>query len=148
VDHYLIRRAVECATLTYAQLKAGAMAASATPVRCRPARLGNLLWPEGTSAKSPAASGALRVGKGLSADENAFPMRQDQFLRVRGVLGESEERDLIRRAKAGDNIARDLLWEAFFPFALAECRKQARSTKLPADIAEDEAALAIHRSRQ
>ena len=70
-------------------------------------------------------------------------MREDQFLRVPGVLGESEERDLIRRAKAGDMIARDLLWNAFFAFALAECGKQARSTKLPTDIAEGEAALAI-----
>jgi DNA-directed RNA polymerase specialized sigma subunit len=58
-------------------------------------------------------------------------------------LSESEERDLIRRAKAGDNVARDLLWKAFFAFALAECRKQAWSTKVPADIAEGEAALAI-----
>jgi DNA-directed RNA polymerase specialized sigma subunit len=58
-------------------------------------------------------------------------------------LSESEERSLIRRAKAGDNIARDLLWKAFFAFAVAECGKQARSMKLPADIAEGEAAEAI-----
>jgi len=58
-------------------------------------------------------------------------------------LSEGEERELIRRAKAGDGGARDLLWEAFFVFALAECRKQARLTKLAADIAEGEAAFAI-----
>jgi DNA-directed RNA polymerase specialized sigma subunit len=58
-------------------------------------------------------------------------------------LSEGEERDLIRRAKAGDNTARDVLWQASFSFAIAECRKQARSRKLPADIAEGEAALAI-----
>ena len=65
-------------------------------------------------------------------------------LRGAGVrLSETEERDLIRHAKAGDSTARDLLWKAFFSFALSECRKYARSSNLPADIAEDEAALAI-----
>lgn len=58
-------------------------------------------------------------------------------------LSESEERELIRRAKAGDGGARDRLWEAFFPFAVAECRKQAQSMKLAIDIAEGEASLAI-----
>jgi hypothetical protein len=58
-------------------------------------------------------------------------------------MSESEERELIRRAKAGDDGARNRLWEAFFPFAVAECRKQAELTKLDADIAEGEAALAI-----
>ena len=55
-------------------------------------------------------------------------------------LSEGEERELIRRAKAGDGGARDLLWEAFFVFALAECRKQARLTKLAADLVERHAA--------
>ena len=58
-------------------------------------------------------------------------------------LSESEERELIRRAKTGDNGARNRLWEAFFPFAVAECRKQAELTNLDADTAESEAALAI-----
>src|ERR1700724_864345 len=58
-------------------------------------------------------------------------------------LSEGEERELIRRAKAGDGGARDRLWEAFFTFALAECRKQARLMKLAPDIAEGEAAFAI-----
>ena len=58
-------------------------------------------------------------------------------------LSESEERELIRRAKAGDDGARNRLWEAFFPFAVTECRKQAELTNLDADIAEGEAALAI-----
>jgi hypothetical protein len=56
-------------------------------------------------------------------------------------MSESEERELIRRAKAGDDGARNRLWEAFFPFAVAECRKQAELTKLDADIAEGEAAF-------
>ncbi len=58
-------------------------------------------------------------------------------------LSESEERELIRRAKTGDDGARNRLWEAFFPFAVAECRKQAELTNLDADTAEGEAALAI-----
>ena len=58
-------------------------------------------------------------------------------------LSEGEERALIRRAKAGDDRARNCLWEAFFSFALAECRRQAKRAKLDADIAEDEAALTI-----
>jgi DNA-directed RNA polymerase specialized sigma subunit len=62
---------------------------------------------------------------------------------VKDRLSESEERELIRRAKAGDDGARNRLWEAFFPFAVAECRKQAELTNLDADIAEGEAALAI-----
>ena len=43
LDHYLIRRAVECATITYDQLKTGAMLACAARVRrlpstvCQPA---------------------------------------------------------------------------------------------------------------
>jgi DNA-directed RNA polymerase sigma subunit (sigma70/sigma32) len=63
--------------------------------------------------------------------------------RVKNRLSESEERELIRRAKAGDDGARNRLWEAFFSFAVAECRKQAELTELDADIAEGEAALAI-----
>jgi hypothetical protein len=39
--------------------------------------------------------------------------------------------------------ARDHLWEAFFPFAVTECRKQAELMNLEPDIAEGEAALAI-----
>jgi DNA-directed RNA polymerase specialized sigma subunit len=62
---------------------------------------------------------------------------------VRNRLSESEERELLRRAKAGDDVARNRLWEAFYPLALAECRKQATRTKLDADNAEDEAALVI-----
>ena len=62
---------------------------------------------------------------------------------VKNRLSESEERELIRRAKAGDDGARNRLWEAFFPFALSECRKQAELASLDADIAEGEAALAI-----
>jgi DNA-directed RNA polymerase specialized sigma subunit len=62
---------------------------------------------------------------------------------VKNRLSESEERELIRRAKAGDDGARNRLWEAFFPFAVAECRKQAELANLDADIAEGEAALAI-----
>jgi DNA-directed RNA polymerase specialized sigma subunit len=62
---------------------------------------------------------------------------------VKNRLSESEERELIRRAKAGDDGARNRLWEAFFPFALTECRKQAELANLDADIAEGEAALAI-----
>src|ERR1700736_80763 len=72
------------------------------------------------------------------------PIRRTSFREAARVrLSEGEERELIRRAKAGDGGARDLLWEAFFVFALAECRKQARLTKLAADIAEGEAAFAI-----
>jgi len=62
---------------------------------------------------------------------------------VKERLNESEERELIRRAKAGDDGARNRLWEAFFPFALAECRKHAELMNLDPDIAEGEAALAI-----
>jgi len=62
---------------------------------------------------------------------------------VKNRLSESEERELIRRAKAGDDGARNRLWEAFFPFALSECRKQAELASVDADIAEGEAALAI-----
>ena len=62
---------------------------------------------------------------------------------MKNRMSESEERELIRRAKAGDDGARNRLWEAFFPFAVAECRKRAELTKLDADIAEGEAALAI-----
>jgi len=62
---------------------------------------------------------------------------------VQNRLSESEERELIRRAKAGDDGARNRLWEAFFPIAVNECRKQAELTNLDADIAEGEAALAI-----
>jgi DNA-directed RNA polymerase sigma subunit (sigma70/sigma32) len=62
---------------------------------------------------------------------------------VKNRLSESEERELIRRAKAGDDGARNRLWEAFFPFAVTECRKQAELTDLDVDIAEGEAALAI-----
>jgi RNA polymerase sigma factor (sigma-70 family) len=58
-------------------------------------------------------------------------------------LSKSEEWELIRRAKAGDDGARNQIWEAFLPYAMAECRKQAQLTKLAADIAEGEAALAI-----
>lgn len=71
----------------------------------------------------------------------ADPRRSIASAKVR--LSLIEERDLIRRAKAGDNTARDLLWKAFYSLAVAECRKLARSTNLPADIAEGEAALAI-----
>jgi RNA polymerase sigma factor (sigma-70 family) len=62
---------------------------------------------------------------------------------VKERLNESEERELIRRAKAGDDGARNHLWEAFFLFAVAECRKQAQLMNLDPDIAEGEAALAI-----
>jgi DNA-directed RNA polymerase specialized sigma subunit len=62
---------------------------------------------------------------------------------VKERLNESEERELIRRAKAGDAGARNHLWEAFFLFAMAECRKQAQLMNLDPDIAEGEAALAI-----
>ena len=58
---------------------------------------------------------------------------------MKNRLSESEERELIRRAKAGDDGARNRLWEAFFPFALTECRKQADLANLDADIAEGEA---------
>ena len=58
-------------------------------------------------------------------------------------LTESEERELIRCAKAGDDGARNRLWEAFFLFAVAECRRQAELMNLDPDIAEGEAALAI-----
>ncbi len=58
-------------------------------------------------------------------------------------LSENEERELIRRAKAGDDRARNRLWEAFFAFALAECRKQAKRAQLDTDIAEGEAVLTI-----
>src|SRR5438034_9479609 len=83
--------------------------------------------------------------RGLSLGQPAFsPIRRTSLREAARVrLSEGEERELIRRAKAGDGGARDLLWEAFFAFALAECRKQARLTKLAADIAEGEAALAI-----
>ena len=40
LDHYLIRRAVECATITYDELTAGAMPAGATRVRRLPATIG------------------------------------------------------------------------------------------------------------
>src|SRR5437588_154587 len=36
-------------------------------------------------------------------------------------------------------MGRNHLWEAFFPFALTECRKQADLANLDADIAEGEA---------
>ena len=62
---------------------------------------------------------------------------------VKERLNESDERELIRRAKAGDDGARNHLWEAFFLFAVAECRKQAELMNLDPDIAEGEAALAI-----
>jgi DNA-directed RNA polymerase specialized sigma subunit len=62
---------------------------------------------------------------------------------VKERLNESEERELIRRAKAGDDGARNHLWEAFFLFAVAECRKQAQLMNLDPDIAKGEAALAI-----
>jgi DNA-directed RNA polymerase specialized sigma subunit len=62
---------------------------------------------------------------------------------VKRGLNESEERELIRRAKSGDDDARNHLWEAFFLFARAECRKQAELMNLDPDIAEGEAALAI-----
>ena len=39
-DRYLIRRAVECATITYDQLKAGAMPAGAARIRRLPAIVG------------------------------------------------------------------------------------------------------------
>jgi catechol 2,3-dioxygenase-like lactoylglutathione lyase family enzyme len=58
---------------------------------------------------------------------------------VKNRLSESDERELIRRAKPGDDGARNRLWEAFFPFAMAECRKQAELTNLDPDIAEGEA---------
>ena len=83
--------------------------------------------------------------RGLSLGQPAFlPDPEEDPLREAATrLSEGEERELIRRAKAGDGGARDLLWEAFFVFALAECRKQARLTKLAADLAEGEAAFAI-----
>jgi hypothetical protein len=49
---------------------------------------------------------------------------------VKERLNESEERELIRRAKAGDDGARNHLWEAFFLFAVSECRKQAQLMNL------------------
>jgi hypothetical protein len=61
----------------------------------------------------------------------------------KGLPAVSDERELIRRAEPGDDGARNRLWEAFFPFAMAECRKQAELTNLDPDIAEGEAALAI-----
>jgi RNA polymerase sigma factor (sigma-70 family) len=62
---------------------------------------------------------------------------------VKERLNESQERELIRRAKADDDGARNHLWEAFFRFAVGECRKQAELMNLDPDIAEGEAALAI-----
>ena len=43
LDRYLIRRAVECATITYDQLKAGAISTGASRVRRLPVMWGNLL---------------------------------------------------------------------------------------------------------
>ena len=40
LDHYLIRRAVECATITYHQLTTGAMPAGGARVRLLPAIVG------------------------------------------------------------------------------------------------------------
>jgi len=40
LDRYVIRGAVECATITYAELKAGAMASGAARVRHLPATVG------------------------------------------------------------------------------------------------------------
>jgi hypothetical protein len=40
LDRYLIRRAVECATITYDQLKAGVIPAGATRVRRLPVMVG------------------------------------------------------------------------------------------------------------
>jgi RNA polymerase sigma factor (sigma-70 family) len=58
-------------------------------------------------------------------------------------LTKNDERELIRRAKHGDEMARNNLWEAFYPFAVAECRKQGRRKGLDRDAAESEAAVAI-----
>ena len=109
-------------------------------------------WPLGSEThpgwENNAAGTTYRWRRGVSRlvpGDSQRARRSEKIISRGGEvrLSESEERNLIRRAKAGDDVARDLLWEAFFLFAVAECRKQALLTKLPADIAEGEAALAV-----
>lgn len=59
------------------------------------------------------------------------------------ILSAGEERELIGRAKAGDELARNRLWQAFYPVAVAECHKHGHRKGFDRDSAESEAALAI-----
>jgi len=89
--------------------------------------------------------GGLWMAEGVSQVVLRRPAAPNQVCEdaVKVRLNESEERELIRRAKAGDDGARNRLWEAFFLFAVAECRRQAELMNLDLDIAEGAAALAI-----
>ena len=59
------------------------------------------------------------------------------------MLSTDQERDLIRRAQGGDDAARDRIWVAFHPFAVAEARRLALAKSADPDEAEDEAAVAV-----
>ena len=87
--------------------------------------------------------GGLWMAEGVSQVVLRRPAAPNQVCEdaVKVRLNESEERELIRRAKAGDDGARNRLWEAFFLFAVAECRRQAELMNLDLDIAEGAAAL-------